>query len=246
MADLCDEYLKLHADQKKSRSFFEWTVAVLERHFKETLLSEITPRDVEEFLSARRRDAKTATANRSLTVLKHMFRKAIEWGYARENPVATFKPEKERNRREFFLTKDQAEDFLTNACDRIRPVVLAALHTGARRGELLALTWTDVDIRRRLLAFRDTKNGEDRIVKMSERLAAALRALPRPLRGGHLFGTVDGAALEATTLRTDFERAVNKAGLTGFLFHDLRHSAASFLVQAGVPLNTVRQTSLSR
>jgi integrase len=239
--NLCDEYLRLHAAQKRSKTFFDWTVAILKRHFKERLLSHIGVRDVEEFLAARRADVKTATANRSLTVLKHMLRKAVEWGYAASNPAAGFKPEKERNRREFFLTADQADELLEKTPEHIRPLVVAALHTGARRGELLGLTWQDVDLDRRLVTFRDTKNGEDRTVRMSETLTATLRRLPSRLQGGPVFRSSEGKALEPAAFRKDFEAAAKGAGLKGFRFHDLRHSAASFLVQAGVPLNTVRE-----
>ncbi len=239
--NLCDEYLRLHAAGKKARTFFEWTVTVLKDHFGTRLLSQIGPREVQEFLAARRADVKTATANRSLTVLKHMLKKAVEWRYAATNPAIGFKPEKERNGREFFLKPDQADELLEKTPDRIRPLVVAALHTGARRGELLGLTWEDVDLERHRVTFRNTKNGEDRTVRMSETLTATLRRLPSRLQGGSVFCSDDGKALEPAAFRKEFETAVKGAGLKGFRFHDLRHSAASFLVQAGIPLNTVRE-----
>jgi len=239
---LSTEYLRLHAERKKAKKFFEWTVAILKGNFGTTLLSQIGPKGVEEFLAARRANRKISTANRSLTILKHRFRKAEEWGYLARgtNPAAGFKTEKEKNGREFFLTADQAETFLGKIADRYKPLVLTALHTGARRGELLGLSWEDVDLDRRLLTFRNTKNGENRTVPMSETLSSALRRMPGRLQGGHVFRTAEGEPLEPAGFRKAFEGAVKNVGLKGFRFHDLRHSAASFMVQAGVPLNTVR------
>ena len=122
----------------------------------------------------------------------------------------------------------------------LRAVKRAALHTGARRGELLKVTWADLDLERRLITFRDTKNGSARTVPLSATLTAALKSLPRPIAGGPVFRTSDGAPLEPTMFRKAFEATIKAANLGDFRWHDLRHSAASFMVQAGVSLATVR------
>ncbi len=238
---LVKEYMRLHGATKKSPSFFDWTTRILLAHFgKERLLSSIAPKDVEEFMVWRRSKVKTATANRSLTVLKHMFKKAVEWRYAASNPAAKFRCEKERNRREHVLTVEEAEALEAQLPDWLQPFVLAALHTGARRGELLGLTWANVDLDRKLVRFVNTKNGEDRTVPLSATLAATLKRLPLRLKGGAVFRDPAGEPLTYNGYRGSFEGTAKRAGLTGFVFHDLRHSAASFMVQAGVPLNTVR------
>lgn len=75
---------------------------------------------------------------------------------------------------------------------------------------------------------------------LSDTLVAEFKRLPRPIAGGPVFRTTEGEPLTPTIIRRPFRIAVAAAGLTGFRFHDLRHSGASFMVQAGVPLNTVR------
>lgn len=139
-----------------------------------------------------------------------------------------------------FLTEDQAEDLLQQTPGWLRPVVVSALHSGARQGELLGLTWGDVDLARGLLTFRVTKNGEARRVKMSTTVRTAIEGLPQGVPAASVFRNKSGQPLHRDGLTWSFRRAVRLAGLTGFRFHDLRHSAASFMVQKGIPLNTVR------
>ena len=64
---------------------------------------------------------------------------------------------------------------------KLRLYIVAALHTGGRRAELLRLTWNDVDVRQRTITFRDTKNGDSRTVPMTETIRTILAGLPRPL-----------------------------------------------------------------
>lgn len=165
---------------------------------------------------------------------------SIERGYVVENPVRAVKKFREGPGREFFLSEAQSALLLEKIDDRFRLLVLAAIHTAARRGELVKLTWADLDLEKRLVTFRDTKNGEDRTVPLSASLTAALKRLPRPIAGGPVFRIEAGTPLTPTIIRRPFRKAVKAADLPGFRFHDLRHSAASFMVQAGVPLNTVR------
>ena len=111
-AFLAEEYLRLHASQKKAQSFYRDYVGGLTRHFETTRLSAIRHRDVEEYLVARGQTVKPATVNRSLAILKHMLKKAIAWGYLAENPATRFKPAKESRSRAFFLTAEQANQLL--------------------------------------------------------------------------------------------------------------------------------------
>lgn len=239
--DLAGKYLKIHAATKRGETFYKYTVRVLKRHFGEVMLSEIGPAEVDAFMAERRTEVKTATANRSLAVLKHMFKLAMRWGHLVKNPAAGVMREREPRGRESFLTEDQASTLIRETPAWLRPLIVTALHTGARQGELLALTWGDVDLDRETLTFTRTKNGEPRVVRMSQTVKATIEDLPRGLPAARVFRNQSGSPIHRDGLTWSFRRAVRLAGLEGFRFHDLRHSAASFLVQAGVPLNTVRE-----
>jgi integrase len=238
--DLSEKYLKLHAAKKRGKAFFEHTTKILDAHFGETMLSAITPEDVERFDTARRSQRRASTANRSLTVLKQMFRCAIRWKHLLANPAADIRLEKEANGRERFLDADEAARLLEACPAWLRLLVLAALQTGARQGELLALEWSDIDLEKGLIYFRQTKNGEPRRIRLSAALAKALKEAPSKFKGGPVFLNAAGETLVRQGIRASFATACKRAKIVGARFHDLRHTSASWMVQRGVPLNTVR------
>jgi integrase len=106
----------------------------------------------------------------------------------------------------------------------IKPLVLLAMETAMRRGELLALRWEEVDTKRQVARILDSKNGEARSVPLSSRAVAVLEALPRSI-DGRVFPTTEDAVKKA------FSRACVAAGLKDLHFHDLRHEATSRLAE---------------
>ena len=241
-SDFAREYLRIHAEAKRSASFYDFTVRILKRRFGDKLLASIMPLDCASFVADRRKDVKPATANASLVVLKHMLKMAEEWGYLLEgtNPARKLKREKVRNSRDRYLDRDEAGSVLAACLDWLRPIVMTALHTGGSRGELLGLTWEDIDFNVGTVCYRDTKNGDARKVSMSPTLQSALRSLPGRLKGGKVFVRGDQPVTN-DVLRWAFDSTVKKAGLTDFRFHDLRHTWATHLAMDGLPLRTLQE-----
>src|SRR5262245_41574079 len=117
----------------------------------------------------------------------------------------------------------------------LRLYIVAALQTGARRGELMNLRWGDVDFRALTVAFRQTKNGAARTVPMTDTLRETLCKLPRPLDpDAHVFPERDPKVLSRS-----FARLAKRLGIKNIRFHDLRHDAASTLTMAAVPQRTI-------
>jgi integrase len=128
-------------------------------------------------------------------------------------------------------------DQLRDANDTLRLYILAALHTGARRGELVRLRWKDVDFRSGTLTFRDTKNGDSRAVPLTATLRETLHNLTRPI-------DLEAPVLpqrDPLVLTRGFTRLVDRLEFKNLTFHDLRHDAASTLAMAGVPLRTISE-----
>lgn len=128
--------------------------------------------------------------------------------------------------------------------DHLTPLIILALHTGCRQGELFQATWGDVDIVRAQLTIRaeTAKNARSRIVPLNQVAVATLKEWrPRPLMepGALLFPGRDGARL--VDVKTAWAPLLRAAEIDRFRFHDLRHTFASKLVQAGVDLNRVRE-----
>ncbi len=127
--------------------------------------------------------------------------------------------------------------------DHVQPLVLLAMHTGARRGELLALRWADVDLVSNMVTFRGTttKTARTRRVPLNETAVAALRRwAPEHVQADALVFPGDRGKPMAS-VKTAFENLLKDAKITGFRFHDLRHHAASRMVQAGTDLYVVSE-----
>jgi integrase len=125
--------------------------------------------------------------------------------------------------------------------DYLTPLVLVAMNTGLRRGELLELTWADLDLPRGILTVRGegAKSGRTRHVPLNSEAQRVLSAW-KPAEGeGLVFPGDDGRPM--ANLKTAWVRVAAAAKLQAFRFHDLRHTFASKLVQRGVDLNTVRE-----
>jgi len=166
----------------------------------------------------------------------------VEWGKATKNPVKDVRLARENNGRVRWLTEDEEARLLAHCGPQLWPLVITALHTGFRASELLSLTWAEVDFSREVITVRAAyaKNGEARSVPMNAVLTETLKAI-------RINATDDGAVFRSRhgtsykSFRSAFEKAVHKAELVDFTFHDLRHTFASRLVMVGENLPTVKE-----
>jgi integrase len=246
-----EEYLELHSkvNNKSWRKSDQCNVNLLNKFFSGRFLNEITPRLVEEFKAQKlnevingkvRHTMSPARVNRLLSCLKCIFNKAHAWGrYSGENPVRKVKMLKENNTRMRFLEQEEIISLLSKCGDDLRPIVVVALNTGMRLGEILGLRWKDVDFQRGIIFLHDTKNGEKREVPMNENVRSALTAIPKYKTSEFVFCHKDGSPCR--DIRSSFFTAMKNSGIKDFRFHDLRHTFASHLVMSGVDLNTVRE-----
>lgn len=178
-----------------------------------------------------------ATVNRYLAALSKAFSNAAqEWHWLRDNPLRNIsKPEEPRGRVRYLSDEERAA--LLEACrnSEYRPlylIVLFALTTGMRRGELLGLRWPDVDLERRVAVLQNTKNGDRRSVPIVPEVAELLREHGRVRRlDNDLIFTRDAA--EVWTFDKAWYAALKAAKVKDFRFHDLRHTAASYLAMSG-------------
>lgn len=183
---------------------------------------------------------KPATVNRQLIVLKCLYSRAIDWGkFKGENPVKKVKSFKENNTRVRFLESNELVKLLACCRGTLKPVVIVALYTGMRKGEILGLKWKDCDFKRNIIYLWDTKNGEKREVPMSEPVKTALIRVRKNPKSDFIFCHKEGAQI--LDIKKSFFTAITKSGIKDFRFHDLRHCCASYLVMNGVAINTVRE-----
>jgi integrase len=182
----------------------------------------------------RRHAAKTvsdATINRDLQTLRHILYWAVNEGLLVSNPLARVSMARERRKPRSVLSIEEEALLLEKASSHLRMLVIVALDTGMRRGELLNQRWEHVDFNRNLLFVTKSKTagGESREIPLTRRVQSLLLALRQPT--GLVF-TFHG--LPIGNLKTGWKAAIRRAGIRYLRFHDLRHTFNTRLMEAGV------------
>jgi integrase len=239
------EYFEYYRTNRRRHSVRRHEIAwrALQPGFAQKRLDDITPFDLERYRRDRKKTGKSdVTINRELAFLRHLYTMAITWGKATGNPVKKVRFAREDNERLRFLTDDEEERLLRQCSPQVKPLVITALHTGFCASELLSLTWDDVNFRRGEITVRVAyaKNGESRSIPMNNVLTATLKVIRMDTSStGFVFQSRHGTPYRS--FRTSFERAVRRAGISDFTFHDLRFTFASRLVMKGADLPTVKE-----
>jgi len=238
--DIAKEYIEVYSKPNK-RSFWRDEISVkhLSSQFEKRFIQEITPLNVEKYKQKRIKEVSPATVNREITCLKHIFNKAKEWGKIKDNQISSVKLFKEQNARIRYLEKEEIEKLTKTCPDYIKPIVMVALNTGMRKGEILSLKWKDIDFRNRIIYILQTKNNEIRKIPMNDIIFRTLLKVRKNPKSSYIFCKKDGSPYR--DIRGGFTNALKKAGIKDFRFHDLRHTFASHLVMAGVDLKTVQE-----
>ena len=243
--ELMDRYEREHLMKLASRQTGEFFVKRFRAFFGGRTLAEITPKLIVDYKRTRYAGGvKAASINRELTCLRKAFSLAKrEWEWCRENPVSRVSFEKGANKRDRWLTEDEEARLLAACPSWLRELVVFALHTGMRLGEILELTWNGVDLFRKTVTVFRSKNGERRTVPLNHTVMALLleKVRVRHLNTSLVFPSRAGTQLDPNHLRRALRPAMTEAGVVDCHFHDLRHTFATRLVQSGVDLYKVQR-----
>lgn len=266
VASLIDRYLELEAPKRKDRQL---VIPVLE--LWRGLIGEVTLKDLTPAILAECRDRLLVSPNeknkgaanrnpdagkekkgpatvvRYMAVLSHALSLAVrEWGWLDSNPMLKVKKPALPQARVRFLSDEERDRLLEacreSACLYLYPIVVIALSTGARKSEILNLRWKDIDLKRGIAQLELTKNRERRALPLThhaKELVQALHDKAKPERNDFLFPRADGMA--PFTIQKVWYQAVREADLEDFHFHDLRHSAASYLAMNGATLAEIAE-----
>lgn len=229
----------------RQKSFKRWKgylIAQLVIKFGNLFLTDFSTEVIEQYQSEMlSNDNKPATVNRKIAVLSHMMTKAADWKMIDRTAIPKVKMLKENNKRLRFLPKEDCYA-LINACEpHLKPIVITALNTGMRKGEILNLQWNaNIDLKHGFILLDKTKNGERREIPINDTLKGVLQGITRRLDIPYIF--YDNATGKPFgDVKRAFATACRRAGIKDFHFHDLRHTFASHLVMSGVDLTTVKE-----
>ena len=238
-----DSVLPAKRDHKKQSAQLDWWRNELGAY----TLADVTPALLGETRDKLAKGDKPdkgrspATVVRYLAALSHLFTIAVnEWGWLENNPMRKVRKPKEPRGRVRILSDDEREALL-KACKNsknsyIHNVVVLALSTGMRQGEIMNLRWQDVDIAKGFIVLHETKNNERRAVPLTSYAHELLKehSKLRRLDTDLLFPGKNPK--NPVFIRAPWVEAVKEAKIENFRFHDLRHSAASYLAMCGASL----------
>lgn len=213
--------------------------------FRATRLSDIALPHVREFMKALlAKGLAPKTVGNVMVILKEMLKHAVQWGYLDANPAQYAERPRGEDQEMQVLTPAEIHRLLGHAAEPVRTLLLCAVMTGMRRGELLGLKWEDVDfegnrihVRRALWRgkFVTPKSKRSRrAIDMTRTVKEALARLPSRFRGELVFCADNGTPIDPENFtKRDWARALRRAGLRRIRFHDLRHTYASLLIAQG-------------
>ncbi|PLY16772.1 MAG: integrase [Sedimenticola sp.] len=194
----------------------------------------------------RKKKRTPATVNRYLAALSHTFTIAVnEWGWLEGNPVSKVKRPTEPRGRVRFLDDDERSKLLaacrSNKDKHLYAIVILAISTGMRQGEILNLTWKDIDLGRSRLILHETKNNERRSVPVVGLAHEVLCELSKVRRIDSQLVFPSSQPETPIKIHKSFNMALTEAGIEDFRFHDLRHTAASYLAMNGATLAEIAE-----
>jgi integrase len=238
---LADEYLKWCERQRSFRSK-KGFILQLKEAFGNLQLRHLNTKLLEQYQTDRiNKGNKPATVNRLIATLKHCIHKGYQWEMLSEETlkrVRNVKLLEENNRRLRYLSQSECQTLIHNCQGSTRGIVVTALNTGMRKGEILGLKWEQVDLRHGFILLDKTKNGERREIPINETVKGVLQSKLRRVDIPYVFyDSCSGKRYQ--NIKRSFNTALRRAGIRDFRFHDLRHTFASHLVMAGVDITTV-------
>lgn len=245
---LLERYLTDHSARNKAPMTYRRDKSLADHllaSFGDLTLVQVRPALLAEYKARRRTEkASPKTINSELGLLSHAFELAIkEWEWANQNPVKKVSREKVHNLIERWLTAEEEKRLLETSPSWLREIILFAIHTGLRQSEILNLQWDRVDLFRRTITLLEQKNRCKDTLPVSATALEILkgRVRVRSASSEYVFYNEAHNRRDARDLLRAFYPAMKQAKIERFRFHDLRHTFATRLVQAGVDLYTVQK-----
>ena len=241
VADLVDDFLEATKLLKRSHSHDVQRARRIKATFGTQAADSVTIKAVESFKLALAAEFSEPTANGYLKLLKVAYNRARRHEWVTRNPAAAVGLYTEHNARSRCLSAEEETRLLAALPAWLRPLVIVALHTGMRKGELLGLRWSDVDWTTSTVRLPLDKAGSGRNVAINTVAREALLSIKRDrtILAAWVFPSPEGKRF--VNLERYWRPALAVAQIRDFRFHDLRHTFASRLTMAGVDLYTVQR-----
>jgi len=232
--------------QKRSWSRDQLCLKHLLGFFGNRKLDKIHPKDIDDYKDCRQTKVKPATVNRELEVLRHLYNLAERWNhFFGKNPVSISGLLKTNNLKQRILKPEEELRLLGASPTHLKNIIICALNTGMRKGEIISLTWSNVDFENNFLTIdvTNSKSKKERKIPINSTLRKLLLALK--LKCGdreYVFLNSNGEPYKRQdSLNNVFRLARKKAEVEDLRFHDLRHTAGTRMVEANINIVAVKE-----
>jgi len=247
-AEMMEKYLREYSARNKAPKSHTRDKSLADHllnSFGDLTLVEIAPHLISAYKTKRREEgAAPKTINNELTLMGHAFNIAIrEWEWVKENPVCKISKEKVDNVVERWLTFEEEKKLMAASPKWLQEITVFALETGLRQSEILDLQWPRVDFFRKTITILEQKNKAKDTLPLNRTAMEILktRAKVKHITSNYVFLNQNGNRINARNLIRSFQVAVKKSGIAPCRFHDLRHTFATRLVQAGEDIYLVQK-----
>lgn len=249
LGDLFQEYVERYASSQTSKQTLKENKSIFQRRFDkwaDLRISEISTRKIQEKIDEVYKTSGTSAANKALTLLRHIYNKAIQWGWEGRNPTLGISKYKLQSR-ERFLHPDEFKRFFDVLDEEENPnyrvFFYTLLYTGQRRGNVMEMRWENIDFRTSTWYIPKTKNGTSMTVPIVPQLAEKLKEL----RGVNpvspwVFPMADDFSRHMAQPQKAWNRLKQKAEILNLRMHDLRRTVGSYQCMNGVNLSVVSKT----
>ena len=240
------DYFLEYSETNNSKHQYEQNkhkVEVFKKYFGNIVISEITPEKIEKFKKFLLDSGlKNSSINRYYSSLSKAFNLIILNRKLRmQNPCTLVKKLKEDNTIMRYLTEEEEKRLLKELAPHLRPIVICALTTGLRLSNILNLKWESINLDVGFIEILKQENkGHKKIqIPLSKKFKKELKKIGIK-NSGYVFINPD-TQKPYTTIKSGFNKALERAGIENFRFHDLRHTVGTRLVASGVDLQTVKE-----
>jgi len=237
------EKFKEESIPKRSYAVYTSVLRTLFEAFRDYPLASITPNIVNRFKKQlKNKGEKTATINQRIRILKRMFNVATgEWEWFKENPIRFVHLEREGKKRDRWATQKEEEIIFSHSPLWLRELMILALNTGLRISEICNLQIPHVDLSRKIISIIETKNDQPRIIPLNQEAYDLLREKlkVRSISSNHVF-QFKGKSIQKHIIEIAFRGVCLVGEIEDFHFHDLRHTFATRLAQAGIDLYKIQ------
>ncbi len=251
LSDFIDQHF-LPWSRANKRSWYAdgWRSRSLKTFFEGKRLDEINPQLIERFkntegekTSKRGSKQSLSSVNRKLELLSRILSMAVDYGMIHSNPCQRVRKFQLDNRRERYLSVDEESRLMSVLFGRrayLKPIIILALNTGMRRGEILNLEWWQIDFSTNRLIVTKTKSGKPRHIPMNQIVRETLIELKETSGAKFVFESRRNPGHPIQDPKKSFKGALKDAGIENFRFHDLRHTAGTRLAEAGADAFTIK------